>query len=111
MLVRHPEFHLGQWLGECERCGFAFRNHQLCKEWTGLRVCRGPGTNDCWDPRHPQDFVQGVRDDQSPPWVAPRNASVIDEALQDAAGNTIYDSGGAPLRDSEFDNEVTPDDL
>jgi hypothetical protein len=24
-----------------------------------------------WEPRHPQDFVKGVRDDQRVPWVRP----------------------------------------
>ena len=32
--------------GECQRCGFKYRLNQLCKEWTGLRVCAG-----CRDPR------------------------------------------------------------
>lgn len=35
--------------GECQRCGFKFRLTQLRKEWTGFRVCKGTGTNDCWD--------------------------------------------------------------
>jgi hypothetical protein len=40
--------------GECQRCGFKFRLTQLKTEWTGLRVCKGTGTNRCWDPR-PKD--------------------------------------------------------
>jgi hypothetical protein len=37
--------------GECARCGFKFRLNQLHKEWSGSRVCKGPGTNDCFDPK------------------------------------------------------------
>lgn len=51
----------------CDRCGFKYRHTQLRKEWTGYMVCFGVGTNDCWEPRHPQDFVRGVKDQQSFP--------------------------------------------
>jgi hypothetical protein len=37
--------------GECPRCGGVFRLSQFKKEWTGLRVCHGTGTHDCWDPK------------------------------------------------------------
>ena len=56
----------GQWNCICDRCGFQFKARQLRTEWTGLRVCR-----DCWEPRHPQDFVKGKADRQAPPWVRP----------------------------------------
>ena len=49
----------------CDRCGFKYKLSQLKREWNGLRVCSGPGTNECWEPRHPQDFVRGVADDQT----------------------------------------------
>lgn len=39
--------------GLCARCGFKFRLNALKKEWTGLRVCKGAGTNDCWDAKPP----------------------------------------------------------
>lgn len=56
----------GTWKACCDRCGFNFRNTQLRLEWTGLRVCA-----ECFEERHPQDFVQGVPDRQAPPWVRP----------------------------------------
>lgn len=61
----------GQWNALCDRCGFKFKARQLRKEWTGLRVCSGGGTNNCWEPRHPQDLIKGKKDRQSPPWVRP----------------------------------------
>lgn len=64
-------FELGQWQAICDRCGFEYKARQLSLEWTGLRVCRGGGTNDCFDNRHPQDHVRGKADRQSPPWVRP----------------------------------------
>jgi hypothetical protein len=36
---------------------------EMRQEWTGLIVCE-----ECWEIRHPQDFVRGVRDDQAPEW-------------------------------------------
>lgn len=61
----------GSWNVLCDRCGFKYKNTQLRLEWTGLRTCCGAGTNDCWDPRHPQLDVKGVEDRQAPPWVRP----------------------------------------
>lgn len=64
-------FELGQWKAQCDRCGFEFRARQIKLEWTGLRVCSGAGTNDCWEVRHPQETIRGKVDRQSPPWVRP----------------------------------------
>ena len=61
----------GQWKAVCDRCGFDFLSRQLAQEWTGLRVCRGPGTNDCFDRRHPQESLRAKADRQSPPWARP----------------------------------------
>lgn len=69
-------FEKGQWNVLCDRCGFKYKARQLRKEWNGLRVCSGAGTNDCWEPRHPQDKVRGKVDRQAPPWVRPEGADV-----------------------------------
>lgn len=52
--------------GICDRCGFEFRLNQLRKEWNGLKTCNGPNTNQCWEPRHPQDFVRARNADRAP---------------------------------------------
>ena len=61
----------GDWKATCERCGHIFRASQIRKEWTGHRVCHGPGTNDCWDAKHPQLDIKAVPDKQSVPWASP----------------------------------------
>lgn len=62
----------------CDRCGFRFKLETLRKEWTGLMVCHGPASNNCWEPRHPQDFVRGVPDDQGVrPNMRPEPADVF----------------------------------
>ena len=61
----------GQHNAICDRCGFEYKSSQLKKEWTNLMVCR-----DCWEPRHEQDFVKGVKDDQSVSWTRAEGADV-----------------------------------
>jgi hypothetical protein len=56
MAYRH-----GDALGLCQRCGFKYHLSELRKEWTGKLVCRG-----CFDPRHPQEFVRAMPDNQRP---------------------------------------------
>lgn len=72
MTYRH-----GSWNAVCDRCGFEFKAEHLAKEWTGLRVCRGPGTNNCHEPRNAQEFVRGKADKQNPPWVRPEPPDVF----------------------------------
>jgi hypothetical protein len=56
----------------CDRCGSKKWNHELRKEWNGLRVCR----YECFEVRHPQDRVRGRVDDQTLPWVRPEPTDV-----------------------------------
>lgn len=58
----------------CDRCGFKYWNHQTAKEWTGLMVCKGQGTNNCWEPRHPQEFLRAKPDKQAVPDPRPEPA-------------------------------------
>ena len=69
MNLKGPADHLelGAWNMICMRCGVKRKNYDIEKEWTGLLVCR----EKCLDHRHPQDFVRGVKDDQSVPYTAP----------------------------------------
>lgn len=67
-------YRAGDWLAVCDRCGRELYASQLFREWTGLRVCRP-----CFDYRHPQDFVRGVPDKQTPPWTRPLPADVFVE--------------------------------
>jgi hypothetical protein len=56
----------GDWLYNCQRCGFTIYGSEAKREWTGLNVC-----SKCWEPRHPQEFVRGVRDDMTVPFANP----------------------------------------
>ena len=49
----------GDYNAICDRCGFKFKASEMKMTWDNLFVC-GPD----WEPRQPQDFVRGVRDNQ-----------------------------------------------
>jgi len=66
----------------CDRCGFKYWNHETRKEWNGLRVCHGAGTNQCWEPRHPQDFVRARPDRQTVRDPRPEGADIFISTLQ-----------------------------
>lgn len=70
----------------CDRCGFKYKARQLRLEWNGLRTCSGGGTNDCWEVRHPQDFVKGKVDKQTPAWVRPEPS---DLDVSPGSGNEV----------------------
>jgi len=71
----------------CDRCGQKFKHSELIREWTNLLVC-GPTGNNCWEPRHPQDRLQAIRDRQTQPHARPEQRD-----------------------DFLTDNEVQPEDL
>lgn len=45
------QFESGKWNVVCDRCGRKYKNDKLRLEWTGLMVCTGQDTNDCWEPK------------------------------------------------------------
>lgn len=65
-------FKLGDWLVVCDRCKFKRYASQVTKTWDGLIVCKPEVKPGCFEHRHPQDFVRGVKDDQSVPFTRPR---------------------------------------
>lgn len=61
----------------CDRTGFKVRASTTRKEWNGLIV-----RDKSWEPRHSQDFVQGVQDNQSVPDPRPEPAGIRVGPLQ-----------------------------
>lgn len=62
----------GEWYRICDRTGFKIRDVSTKKEWNGLIV-----RNESWEPRQPQDLVQGVADDQSVVEPRPRQTNTF----------------------------------
>ena len=80
----------------CPRCGFKYKREALRREWTGEYVCHGGGTNNCWDQRHPQEYVRGRLDRQIAPLIKLEPTDVFADPiagieLQDRAENIIRD--------------------
>ena len=82
---------LGDWNATCFECGMKFKASTLKKHWQGYWVCAKH-----WEPRHPQDFVKGVADNQSAPWVQPMptDAFVSFTALYPPSGVAGYAVAG-----------------
>lgn len=57
----------GDWNAQCDECGRGFKFSQLNIRWDGQWCCSA-----CWEIRQPQDFVRGIKDDQSIPVARPR---------------------------------------
>lgn len=57
----------GDWFVICDRSGFKVRASECRKTWDGLFVHKSH-----FEPRHPQDFVRGIRDSQRVPISRPR---------------------------------------
>ena len=64
----------GDYNAICDRCGSKFKFSDLKLEWDGLYVCTANG---CWEPRQPQDYVKGVRDDMAVPVSRPDQPNVF----------------------------------
>ena len=75
-------YRAGQWKAECDRCGFDFRSGELRLEWTGLRVC-----TDCFEVRHPQDYLEGKEDRQAPAWTSPPDT--VSEPFSNEGGTDV----------------------
>lgn len=71
--------------------GFKVDHDKLRLEWDGLRTVDP-------DIRNPQDFVKGVKDDQSLPWARPEAPDVfMAENLLTEDGQFLYTEDGQPL--------------
>jgi hypothetical protein len=63
----------GDWNVQCFQCGFKGKASQMERNWQGYWV--HPEHN---EPRQTQDFVRGVPDNQTAPWVQPWPAVVYE---------------------------------
>jgi hypothetical protein len=82
---RADYFEPGDWNAVCSMCGKKRKASQLVKNWQGMYRC--PEHN---EPRHPQDFVRGEVEHQSPPWTQPQTfAYTAGEFLLTEDSNTL----------------------
>jgi len=98
-------FKSGQWNVICDRCGFKRKSNDVREEWTGLMVCE-----ECWEPRHPQDFIRSIPDDQTVPFTRPDDSSIDDaDTYTDIEGTSYpptYIISPDAVPDGTNDNEI-----
>ena len=81
---------LGDWNAACYFCGRKRKASEMRRYWSGFWVCP-----EHWEPRQPQDFVRGVQDIQTVPWVQPivqdfNLALLITESSNETTVGYIY---------------------
>jgi hypothetical protein len=69
---RADYYNSGNYNAICDECGKKFKFEQLKKRWDGLFVCPRD-----WEPRHPQDYVKGIRDNMSVPVSRPEGTDIL----------------------------------
>lgn len=69
---RRNQYRTGDNLVICDRCGFVLYASESKKTWDGFIVCP-----DDWEPRHPQDFLRGIKEDQSVEISRPRPVDIF----------------------------------
>ena len=60
---------LGDWNADCAKCGGKFKASTMRKESAGPGLSAMFVCQKCWRPRQPQDFVRGIADNMTAPWV------------------------------------------
>lgn len=76
----------------CDICGCQFKSNELKKTWNGLWVCAPH-----WSPRHPQDFVKGVKDTATPVLSRPEPPDTFTTGATSLADPNYSDSGYFPV--------------
>jgi hypothetical protein len=93
---------LGNWNAICSMCGAKFKASELMQHWQGMWRC-----SKCWEPRHPQDFVRGVPDNMTPPWVQSRVVAYAAVPDQIATESPTYTAEPSLLATEDGDLIIT----
>jgi hypothetical protein len=64
---------VGDWNAVCSMCGRKRKATELVQNWQGMWRCP-----ECNEPRQPQDFVRGIADIITPPFVQPPESIYIE---------------------------------
>ena len=82
---RADYLRLGDWNAVCYQCGRKRKASDLRRHWQGYFVCA-----EHWEPRQPQDFARGVREEVTPPWTQPMPADTFTQVC------TLLESSALP---------------
>lgn len=65
-------YRTGDWNIICDRCSKKIKASKAKHEWTGLIVC-----DNCFEPRHSQDYIKVKQDKITVPFLRPRPEDVF----------------------------------
>ena len=74
----------GQWNFFCDLCGKKEKSSKGKKTWDNFYVCQRHE-----EVRNPQDFLKGVKDDQTVPWSRPEPTDTFVQSCS-GAGNSAW---------------------
>ncbi len=69
---KYDYYKSGDWNGICDVCGQKYKASKLKLRWDGVYVCHKD-----FEFRHPQEFVRGIKDDQTTPYSRPEEADTF----------------------------------
>ena len=94
MLTRGPEdyLRLGDFNVICDRCGFKYKASETRIDWMGLRVC-----GQCFETRHPQEFLRGVPDNPSVEQPRPDSTPIPVAQVSLGTGVALCQDPAGPL--------------
>ena len=105
--TKNPGYEPGNHWVQCPLCGLDVRWEHMKKQWDGKWRCA-----DCWEPRHPQDFVRARRDRIAVPY-ANSGADVFtteDTSNHQTGGDyELVPGGNLGLRGSPIPNQSDED--
>jgi hypothetical protein len=90
---RRGKYRPGDHLVMCELCAINYYRSECRKNWKGQIVCE-----DCWEPRHPQDFVKVKPDIAKPRDVRPDgNVTLSQTSCGNVTAADLHEYDGDPL--------------
>jgi hypothetical protein len=113
-------YALGDYNARCSICGAKEKASKMVRNWQGLYRHPANSKNGCNEPRQPQDFVRGVQDIQTPPWVQSDENGDIDIQICTFNGQSALPGYAIPgcmipgrtqLLESEFSPPIPPPPL
>ena len=99
-------FRLGDYNAYCDVCGFKYKASELRKRWDGAMVCKRD-----WEPRHPQDFVKGIKEDQTLPFYRTGGTDTYQSGYVQALAGATTITGSSLGTDNRVVVDVIPQTL
>lgn len=103
MRGKYDYLNIGDWNAICALCGRKGKASDMVKLPKGIPQGGNAYVhNECWIARNPQDFVRGVKEKMTPPWVQPPPADTFVEFCTTVSGIADYAIADCALADKSI---------